>query len=428
MKNLRMFFALCACLCLLLPLCRQAQADPITGVYRITAKVQPGMCLDVASFGNINGTSVVQWYSSHTSNQQWLVERQSDGSYKIYAYSGQNSLQMLDDNGNGVVTDGNPVTTWEDLDNVGQRWYFVDMGNGFYRIVPKNAGYPNPVTASTPTLDIRNGNNAKQGDALNIYHYLGTNNQLFHLDWAGPAKLWSSGKKGIGGRENKTPPLNCSWYYTWGGDLPGDAPTGVEFVPMEWGYYGNNNNDNVNWLNWVKSQPGVGTILAFNEPDGAGQANLTVAQALDGYQYLNNLGLPIGSPAAVHADDQWMRDFMSGAAQKGYRVDYVTIHWYGGNDPGGFLNYVDYIHNLYGKPVWITEFCPADWSGNHGISAGDCAWFMRQVIPALNSRWYVQRYAWYTGDTPQSNGTLSTAGLVNDDGTLSDLGKLYARL
>ncbi|HEY3412292.1 MAG TPA: glycosyl hydrolase [Armatimonadota bacterium] len=395
-------------------------ANPTTGVYRLTTRGQPGMCLDVYGFGNANGTAVQLWTANKTSNQQWLVEQQADGAYKIYAYSGRNSLQMLDCN-NGVSTNGNSVTTWEDNGNTAQQWWFKDVGNGYYRIIPKNAG-----VTSNQTLEIRNGNSAKAGDTTDIYAYWGGDNQVFRLDWAGVAKVLPSPKKGLGGRETKVPYLNGAWYYTWGGDRPADAPSGAEFVPMVWGYYGNANNSQVNWLAGVKGQPGVRYLLGFNEPDNSTQANLSVAYALEGWQYMVGTGLPLGSPATVHADNQWMKDFMGGCATKGYRVDFVCIHWYGGNDPWGFLSHVDYIHNLYGKPVWITEFAPADWSGNRGISPAQCADFARTVLPELNRRDYVQRYAWFSAGT--GDAALGAAALVNNDGTLTDLGRLYGRL
>jgi len=395
-----------------------AKADPTAGVYRLTPRGQQGMALDVNGFGNANGTAVLMWYSTKASNQQWLVEPQSDGTYKISAYSGQNSLQVLDYAG-GITTNGNPVTTYEDTGSDNQRWYFQDVGAGWYRIIPKNA------KGTAQTLEISGGAAAQAAAAADIWEYTGGDNQVFRLDWAGVAKLYASPKKGLGGYSQKQISLHTAWFYDWGATVPANTPPGVEYVPMEWGYYGNNNNDSVNWLNGVKSQPGVKTILAFNEPDSSSQSNLSVDYALEGYQYMAALGIPVGSPACVHADDQWMQDFMSGAASRGYRVDYVTIHWYGGNDPWGFLGYVDYIHNLYGKPVWITEFCPADWSGNHGISPQQTADFMKIAVPGLNSRWYVQRFAWFS-DGP--GGTLGNGSLINDDGTLTDLGKLYARL
>jgi hypothetical protein len=394
-------------------------ATPTTGVYRLTTFGQQGMALDVEGWGNANGTGVSLYTANHTSNQQWRVENQGDGTYKIYAFSGANSLQMLD-TANGSTANLNPVKTWEDNGNDAQRWIFLPVGNGYYRIVPKNAD------GTAQTLEILGGNGAGLGARTDVYGYWGGDNQVFKVDDPGPQLYLNSPKKGLAGWESHIPDIHPSWFYTWGGDRPAGTSPSVEFVPMEWGYYGNAKNGSVNWLNGVKSQPGVTTLLGFNEPDNSTQANLSVASALDGWQYMNQTGLILGSPAAVHADDQWMRDFMAGAAQRNYRVDFVTIHWYGGNDPNGFLGYVDYIHNLYGKPVWITEFAPADWSGNHGISPQQAWDFMRQVIPALNARSYVQRYSWFSAGT--GDAALGQSALYNDNGTLTELGKLYARM
>jgi hypothetical protein len=394
--------------------------QPASAVYRLTTRGQAGMALDVEGWGNVNGTPVSLYTANHTSNQQWLVQSQGDGTYKIYAYSGQNSLQTLDDNG-GNTANGTPVTTWDDNNTSAQRWIFVPDGTGYWRIVPANGAGTNQ------TLEIVGGNSAGLQARTDIYSYYGGNNQVFHLDDPGAPVILPSYKKGLAGNPNEISNIHPSWFYTWGGDEPAGTPANVEFVPMAWGYYGNANNSFSNWLNnYVKKQPGVKNLLGFNEPDSSSQANLSVASALDGWQYMVGSGLPLGSPAGVHADDQWMRDFMSGAASKGYRVDYVTIHWYGGNDPQGFINYVDYIHNLYNKPVWITEFAPADWSGNHGISPQQAYDFMRQVIPALNSRSYVERYSWFSADV--SDAALGQAALFNHDGSLTTLGQLYARV
>ena len=394
-------------------------SQPTSGVYRLTTRGQQGMALDIEGWANANGSPVSLYTANHTSNQQWLVQGQGDGTYKIYAYSGQNSLQMLDDN-NGATTNGSTVTTYEDNNSSAQRWIFVPDTSGYWRIVPANAA------GTLQTLEIKGGNFAGLGSRADIYQYVGGANQVFHLDYPGTPAVLPSYKKGLAGYPQQIGNVHPSWIYTWGGDEPANLPASVEFVPMAWSYYGNTNNNFSNWLNgYVKKQPGVKSVLGFNEPDSTTQANLTVAQALDGWQYLQSTGLPLGSPAAVHADDQWMRDFMAGAAAKNYRVDYVTIHWYGGNDPNGFINYVDYIHNLYNKPVWVTEFAPADWSGQHGISARQAYDFMRQVLPALNSRSYVQRYAWFSADV--NDAALGQAALYNHDGSLTPLGQLYSR-
>lgn len=220
--------------------------------------------------------------------------------------------------------------------------------------------------------------------------------------------------------------LRAHWFYSWGGDEPADLPPGVQFVPMDWGYYGNKDNSLMRWLAKVKAQPNVHALLGFNEPDGKDQANLSVDRALEGWPYLMRTGLTLGSPAAVHADGDWMKAFMAGVAQKRYRVDFVTIHWYGGADPQGFLGYLKRIHDLYHRPLWVTEFAPADWSGHHGVSTKQAADFMRAALPGMDRLGYVQRYAWYSASPDDA--ALGASALFNKDGSLTDLGRLYVSL
>ena len=248
---------------------------------------------------------------------------------------------------------------------------------------------------------------------------------------AAPVRSPKSLKKGFGlvaardpKWQEKITGLNARWFYTWGGDKPDSVPRGVTFVPMNWGYYGNKDDNLVKWLAKVRAQPGVTALLGFNEPDGKDQANLSVDGALEGWPYMMQTGLSLGSPAAVHADNDWMKSFMRGAEEKHYRVDFICIHWYGGNDPQGFLAYLERIHTMYHRPVWVTEFAPADWSGKRGVTPQQAASFMRAVLPQMNKLAYVQRYAWYSAGT--SDAALGAAGLFKDDGSLTELGKLYA--
>ncbi len=231
-----------------------------------------------------------------------------------------------------------------------------------------------------------------------------------------------------GAWKNAVTKLNVRWFYSWGGDEPKDLPKGVEFVPMDWGYYGNKDGSLVHWLAKVKAQPQVKFLLGFNEPDGKDQANLSVQKALEGWPYLMQTGLTLGSPAGVHPDGDWMKAFMAGAAQKQYRVDFIAIHWYGGADPQGFLDMLARVHALYGRPLWVTEFAPADWNTSPGHpnrwTAAQVAAFMRVALPEMNRRDYVQRYAWYSASPDDA--ALGTSALLNKNGTLTDLGKLYA--
>jgi hypothetical protein len=406
------------------PLAQSAQTGPASGVYRLTTRGQQGMSLDVSGWGNSDETAVDIWdwggNAAPQANQQWLVEAQGDGTYKIYAYSGKNSLQMLDLTG-GSTDNGTQVNTYEDNGNNAQLWYFQDTGGGWYRIIPVNAG-----ANGSRTLEVVGGNGATRGARTDIYDYWGGDNQVWRLDYAGPQSIIANGKKGISGYDKAAMPtmFNASWLYTWGSDKPPTTPTGVEFVPMEWGYYGG---DNSAWVQSVAAQPGVKNILGFNEPDHTDQANLSVSDALTGFQYLAAAGIPVGSPACADDYDSWFQQFMQGVTGQGLRLDFITVHCYL-EDPYQFENYITGLHNWYWQyPLWITEFAPTDWASPSGVTTMDAANFMKIVVPWLNSQWYVARYAWYSGASP-GTWTLGSAALVNTDGTPTDLGKLYSRM
>jgi hypothetical protein len=175
--------------------------------------------------------------------------------------------------------------------------------------------------------------------------------------------------------------------------------------------------------------------LAFNEPDNGGQANLSVSQALTGYGYMYDAGvLPVISPAAGDDADSWMQSFMSGAATDGYNIPDVAVHRYSTN-AAAFLNYIDTIYVLYGKPLWITEFADTDepyinWAATNFTSVGvdDCVGFVNDVLSGFKVRPYVVRYSWYcptTGSSSPSSQGLGTAALWNSDKTPTELGAAY---
>src|SRR5262249_35947653 len=73
-------------------------------------------------------------------------------------------------------------------------------------------------------------------------------------------------------------------------------------------------------------------LLGFNEPDHPQQANMTVQQALELWPHLTATGMRVGSPATAadpSLSGSWLEKFMDGAKARGYRVDFVCVHWYG---------------------------------------------------------------------------------------------------
>jgi hypothetical protein len=146
--------------------------------------------------------------------------------------------------------------------------------------------------------------------------------------------------------------LGVSWYYNWSTTT---QCTGIEYVPEIWG----------DWtkLSWVPMPAkavagGAKYLLGFNEPDGAGQANMTVDDALALWPSFDQPGVELGSPAV--AGEGWLPDFMTGVAAKNLRVDFIAVHWYGWdpgtcNDPSQLEAKIKWAEQ-WQRPIWLTEW------------------------------------------------------------------------
>ena len=229
--------------------------------------------------------------------------------------------------------------------------------------------------------------------------------------------------------------LNPSWFYTWGTSILEDGdvsqkPDGVEFAPMKWGPWGDFDAMAVHLTN-LKEIGVANYVMGFNEPDSSSQADMTVEEAIGYWQYLMQPGTPLVSPGCVHADSQWMKNFMAQAQALNYPVDYVAVHWYGGASADSLLNHLQSIYNLYGLPIWVSEFGVADWSASwpntpNRYSPEQIYTVMAEMLWRLEKKNYIKRYAWFSA-APDLYTPLGTSSLFEDDWTtLTPLGKMYA--
>ncbi|UMB60278.1 glycoside hydrolase family protein [Lutibacter sp. A80] len=222
--------------------------------------------------------------------------------------------------------------------------------------------------------------------------------------------------------------LKAHWFYTWGDGYYEDLiPNNIEFVPMKWGQW-NVNEAFLSSMKALKEAGKINYLLGFNEPDGAEQANMSVDKAIELWPILEEVGLPLGSPACVNSTGDWMQEFMQKANTNNLRVDFVTVHWYGGVSASSFINRLEETYSLYGKPIWITEFAPADWTASspedNKFNSEKVLNFMKEVLPQLEDLDYVHRYTWFSFGKNSAAGTYSA--LFNLDGTLTELGQFYA--
>ena len=223
--------------------------------------------------------------------------------------------------------------------------------------------------------------------------------------------------------------LNVSWHYNWAAKLPGPAPDEVDYVPMIWGYWGNSDGfkRNIRQLYQDRIAGRQDTLLGFNEPDKKNQANISVDKALRAWKYLEWTGLRLGSPATTNPENEWMKTFMRKAKEKNYRVDFVTVHWYGGANADSLISRLKRVHKMYGKPIWITEFAVADWNAKsraeNKFTEQQVLRFMKEVLPRLDELDFVERYAWFSWGVDHKN--LGPSSLRKKDGSLTALGKYY---
>ena len=189
--------------------------------------------------------------------------------------------------------------------------------------------------------------------------------------------------------------LRVSWLYNWTPDVFEGRPADIEFVPMIWKADGDHTRDAIGGL----KGKGYKNLLGFNEPDGRDQANMTVEKAIEAWPMLMDAGLRLGSPGAVHPDNDWMKKFMQQAADHRYRIDFVAVHWYGDPNPQQLIKVLDDAYRLYRRPLWITEFAVADWQNGAGkpprFTADQVVQFMQAVLPLLERSKVVERYAWF---------------------------------
>lgn len=215
--------------------------------------------------------------------------------------------------------------------------------------------------------------------------------------------------------------LKVTWWYNWW-IAPGDCNVG-EYVPMVSGK-GNKGVGDIAWQRDQAINAGYRTILGFNEPDKADQANMPVAQAVSLWPTLtSNTSIRIGGPAtAGDANGRaWTTEFMNQVQAKQLKVDFITLHWYGWNagscdaNASQLESHIKWAESLPGnRPIWITEF------GCMHQSNPDMATvraFYQGALQVFARHPRVERYAWYPWN---GNNELVLTG------TLTPLGTAFA--
>jgi RNA polymerase sigma factor (sigma-70 family) len=246
---------------------------------------------------------------------------------------------------------------------------------------------------------------------------------------AAPAAV-ASAKKGVGawsfsGATQALAESGASWYYTWSATPGVTGPPGPQFVPMIWG----SADVTASTLSQVK-QEGP-DLLGFNEPDMSSQSNMTPAQALSLWPQLMATGMQLGSPAVADGGATpggWLDQFMSGARARGYRVNFITLHWYGADfDTAAAVSqlqsYLQAVYARYHLPIWLTEFALANFGASPQTpTPQQQAAFVTAAAGMLQGLSFVQRYAWFGLQATSTDGSM---GLFNSGPVATATGRAF---
>ncbi|KIO31303.1 glycoside hydrolase family 128 protein [Tulasnella calospora MUT 4182] len=207
------------------------------------------------------------------------------------------------------------------------------------------------------------------------------------------------------------------WLYNWHMEKEAIFSSIPSFYAMQWG------SGNITSACTKFKKSGSKYLLGFNEPDNAGQSNLSPETAASLWKrYIEpikaaNRKVKLISPAVTNAGAPgglaWLDSFL--AACHGCHIDGIAIHWYGGwiDDFKAFINDA----KKYNKPLYLTEFGLA-W--DQYATVDSFLQFLPLALSYLDSEPAVVKYAYFGAF--YSN---TAKDMLNANGQLTQVGKLY---
>lgn len=224
-----------------------------------------------------------------------------------------------------------------------------------------------------------------------------------------------STKKGWCGGDARLHQLfGTHWYYNWTPKGPKNDPN---FVPMLKG----RRQIQGGALSKIESISNLTHVLGYNEPERERQGNLSIREALEFWPKLQAVaeakGARLGSPApsSDRGGMLWLDEFMTQAKRQKLRVDFIAIHYYRSRNPDDLENFIKDLAREYRLPIWLTEF--NGWSG----PLEEHEEFLEESLKFLEKERKVERYAYF------NPGPGKPHSLLNKDGSLTSLGKLYQK-
>ena len=363
---------------------------------------------------NVSGAGQAPYTNGATGQQFELLYNLQNSTFRIRQHSTWQCIGPLSGNpsiGTAVVTLPNYTG------GAAQQWYFVDVGNGNFRIV--NA-------ASSLALQTDNGSPARVTMAA-----VSTN----------AVQLWNFSyqthypKKGAAGYEGSYAQYGLNWAYNYNDNTSASLPPSVNYVPMIYAaQFFPTLSDAVSRTNVWLNQALPDYLMTYNEPDNTaanGGSNTSTNDAIALWPQIQALNLPLVSPAPAHYNLDWIANFYTLIASNSYRVDYSAVHIYQPPDAPTLINNLNSVYNAYGRPVWLTEFSPVDFSNTRSWSENTDFNFLAEFMWLAEDNFWLKRYAIFPFSGTPSTNPWDLDGhrgdfFLADGSTLTPYGELYS--
>jgi hypothetical protein len=361
---------------------------------------------------NANGASQEHYTNGAPDQQFELLYNYQNSTFRVRQRSSWECIGPQSGNtaaGAAVVTLANYVGT------AAQQWYLVDAGGGAFRMV-------NAVTGLALQTD--NGNPA----SVTMQPYSTNAVQLWNFSYQTHYP-----KNGCAGYEGDYAPFGLNWAYNYDDNTGVSLPPSVDFVPMIHDAYWEPLSDVQGRAPGWRNEAPPDYLLAYNEPDNSTQANMSTNTVISLWPSLQNLNVPLLSPAMQNTFDTWAYNFFNLIASNNYRVDYTAVHLYVPPSSSSLISDLQSAYSTWGRPVWLTEFSPVDWSGNQGWTEDDDYNFLAEFMWLAEGNEWLKRYAIFpfSGSNPLPPWQSTTSGyrgnfFLSDGVTLAPYGELYA--
>lgn len=236
---------------------------------------------------------------------------------------------------------------------------------------------------------------------------------------------------GPGSHKRKLEEMHLSWYWNWGMNRNDTINPAIEYVPAK----------NQKWWPSLSKLAEVGefyNLLTYNEPYHGEERNPTPQQAFNAWpdivaaaEQYGQPGTRIGSPTTHGTSDAFQDVFMPMAIDSGLKIDFINNHRY--PSPLNLLKKLkidaEDLYAKYGKPIWQTEWAPADWSLTAGYTHAQSYTAVVEVLHYYESTSFVERYAIFPFRPSKEDTDVGYSCYLweTDEGHVqTPLGKLYA--